>query len=130
MTKQSKAAVTSTVTSAAKGFRFYRITNTDICGASKEELKSIRRDLNATAGTHEVGNKSQGTEATPSNKWAHRITKGPDHLHNQAGYVPVGKTYRSSVGDVILKNIGDGQVKNIDSGAIGKMYTPDIVKVL
>jgi hypothetical protein len=66
--------------------RNWNITGTSIYGATKEELKPQRTKLNADNGVYEKDGKreDQEVQATPSNKWPFRITKGPDHPHVSA----------------------------------------------
>lgn len=61
----------------------YRIAGTQFGAADKETLKPIRRKLNAEVGVYEVETKIDGKtiEATPSNQWPFRLTKGEDHPH-------------------------------------------------
>lgn len=56
--------------------KFYQITGTNIFGATKEELKSQRNQLNADALKLEEGKKLSDTN---SNTWPFRIAKGPEH---------------------------------------------------
>lgn len=64
----------------------WKISGTDRTGATKEELKPIRRQLNADAGIHEVDTTINGQlwPANPSNAWPYRITKTAAHPHNAA----------------------------------------------
>jgi hypothetical protein len=74
----------------------YMITGTINRSNSKEALKGLRRQLNASAGVYEVDTKiptkgkkdaetvDTNVEATPSSKWPFRITKSPTHPHNLA----------------------------------------------
>lgn len=54
--------------------KVYQITGTDISGATKQELKAQRNELNTKA----LGRPHHEVEA---NQWPHRITKGPQHPH-------------------------------------------------
>lgn len=68
---------------SVRGNRIYAIRGTDITGATKEELKAKRAELNLAAGFPEVETKKdkEVIPAAPANTWPHRITKGPDHPH-------------------------------------------------
>jgi hypothetical protein len=60
--------------------KFWRISQTDIVGETKEGLKPERNRLNQIA----LGLKAdEKLSDTPSNKWPHRITKGPEHPNKQ-----------------------------------------------
>lgn len=54
----------------------WKISGTEYTGATKEELKPKRRELNADAGVVEAD--------VSSNAWPYRITKTAAHPHNLA----------------------------------------------
>jgi outer membrane lipoprotein-sorting protein len=81
VTKPKETAVTDTATKTtfhqnpAVGECFWQIAGTQIYSRKKEELKSVRSQMNTNAGTPEI----EFNLPTPSNTWKFRITKGPNH---------------------------------------------------
>ncbi len=77
----NNSAKPSALTTAPTRLAIWIIRGTDFSCKTKEALKIKRRELNEAAGVYEVDTQKDGKtiEATPSNQWPYRITKGPDH---------------------------------------------------
>lgn len=95
-----KNNASSEINSNAKA-QTWKIRGTDITGASKEELKPKRRELNAAAGVIEA--------EVSSNAWPYRVTKGPAHPHKNPTFGDIhigscfsfsGTTYRKTERDL------------------------------
>ncbi len=82
----NKASKKSAVASTVGSTQYYGISGTSHIGATKEELKAKRRELNHSVGVYEVETTIEGKkiEAVSSNAWPYRITKTRAHPHNAA----------------------------------------------